>query len=149
MGVDVALVARFLLTGIALLLAFLAVAGWSRRKEAPAAPAFAALVMAMAVYAFGYAGELAQTTVEGASRWLDVEYLALPWAPALWLLGALQHNGIKARVPLLFIIPVITFVGHYTNYHNWFYSGPMELVHRGPFWVLTVHRGPLSLLDNA
>jgi diguanylate cyclase (GGDEF)-like protein len=149
MGIDVVVLVRFLLTGIALLLAFIAAATWSRRKDAPEATVFALLVATMAVYAFGYAGEVVQTTVTSARYWLDVEYLALPWAGGLWVLAACRHNGFKVRTPLLFVIPVITFVGHYTNFRNLFYTAPMTLIHRGPFWVLTVQRGPLSTLDNA
>ena len=149
MDIDVVVLARFLLTGIALLLGFLAAVTWNRRQEAPAAATFALLVGSMAVYSFGYAGEIAQTSVDGALRWLHVEYLALPWAGALWVLAACRHNGLRLRAAFLFVIPVITFVGHYTNFRNLFYTGPMTLVHRGPFWVLTVQRGPLSTLDNA
>jgi diguanylate cyclase (GGDEF)-like protein len=149
MGIHVVVLARFLLTGIALLLAFIAAATWSRRKDAPAATVFAVLVASMAVYAFGYAGEIAQDTIISARHWLDVEYLALPWAGGLWVLAACRHNGLKVRTPLLFVIPAITFAGHYTNYRNLFYTAPMALIQRGPFWVLTVQRGPLSTLDNA
>jgi diguanylate cyclase (GGDEF)-like protein len=149
MGIDRVVLARFLLTGIALLLAFLAATTWNRRKDAPEATIFAILVASMAVYAFGYAGEVAQTTVASAKFWLDVEYLALPWAGALWVLAACRHNGLRGRAPLLFVIPVITFIGHYTNFRNLFYLAPMTLIHRGPFWVLEFQRGPLSILDNA
>jgi diguanylate cyclase (GGDEF)-like protein len=149
MGSEIVVLARFLLTGIALLLAFLATVAWNRRKEVPEAAAFGVLVLSMAVYAFGYAGEVVQTTLAGAVWWLHVEYLALPWAGGLWVLAASRHNGLKVRPALLFIVPLITFVGHYTNYDNLFYNGPMILVHRAPFWVLEVQRGPLSTLDNA
>ena len=149
MAFDPVLLARFLLTGIALLLALLAAATWSRRKDAPAAAIFALLIGLMAVYAFGYAGEVAQTTIAGAQFWLDIEYLALPWAAGLWLLAACRHNGIKVSPELLLLIPMLTFVAHYTNFHHLFYSGPMQLMHRGPFWILVVQRGPLSLLDTA
>ena len=146
---EVVVLARFLLTGIALLLAFLAAVTWSRRREAPGANVFAILIGSMAVYTFGYAGEIAQTTIAGALFWLHVEYLALPWAGALWLLAACRHNGRKVWAPVLFMVPVITFAGHYSNFDNLFYSGPMEMVRRGPFSILTVQRGPLSTLDNA
>lgn len=149
MGPDVVVLARFLLTGVALLLAFLATVTWNRRKETPEATTFAILVFSMAIYAFGYAGELAQTAAEDAQRWLNVEYLALPWAGGLWVLAACRHNGLRVRAPLLFIIPTITFVGYYTNFRNLFYAAPMTMVHRDPFWVLHIQRGPLSTLDNA
>lgn len=80
MGIDVVVLARFLLTGIAVLLAFLAAITWNRRKDAPEATVFAVLVASMAVYTFGYAGEMAQITIPAALGWLHVEYLALPWA---------------------------------------------------------------------
>jgi len=131
------------------LLAFLAAITWSRRKDAPEAATFAVLVASMAIYTFGYAGEVAQTSIEAARHWLDVEYLALPWAGGLWVLAACKHNGLRGRTPLLFIIPVITFIGHYTNFRHLFYTAPMTMVQRGPFSVLTVARGPLSMLDNA
>jgi hypothetical protein len=115
MGIDVVVLSRFLLTGIALLLAFLAAVTWNRRQDAPEATTFAVLVASMAVYSFGYAGELAQTTVAGALHWLDVEYLAVPWAGGLWVLAACKHNGIKGRTPLLFVIPALTFVSHFLN----------------------------------
>ena len=149
MDIDIVVLARFLLTGIALILAFLAAITWNRRKDAPEATTFAILVTSMAVYTFGYAGEIAQTTLAGARHWLDVEYLALPWAGGLWVLAACKHNGLRGRAPLLFLIPVITFIGHYTNYKNLFYNAPMTMTQRGPFAVLTVSRGPLSTLDNA
>jgi diguanylate cyclase (GGDEF)-like protein len=149
MVVDVVVLARFLLTGIALLLAFLAVATWNRRREAPEATTFAMLVAGMAIYAFGYAGEVAQTSLGPAERWLDVEYLALPWTGVLWVTAACRHNGLRSRIPLLLVIPVLTFAGHYTNFWNLFYSSPMTMVERGPFHVLAIHRGPLAVLDNA
>src|ERR1700678_4436205 len=149
MGIDVVVLARFLLTGIALLLAFLAAITWNRRKDAPEAGTFAILVASMAVYTFGYAGEIAQTTTEAAKFWLDVEYLALPWAGGLWVLAACKHNGLRGRTALLFLIPAITFVTHYTNPWRLFYTAPMTMVHRGPFWVMEVSRGPFSMLDNA
>lgn len=149
MGTDVVVLARFLLTGIALVLAFLAVVTWNRRKDAREAGTFALLVGAMAIYAFGYSGEIVQTTVAGATRWLNFEYLVLPWTPALWLLAACQHNGIRVRAPLVFVIPAFVFVGHITNFHHLFYSAPLTIVQRGPFWVLQMPRGPISVLDDA
>ena len=149
MVLNVVVLVRFLLTGVALLLAFLAVVTWSRRREAHEASVFAVLLASMAVYAFGYAGELAQTTVAGATRWLNVEYLALPWAGGLLLLGTCRHNRIKVRAWLLFIIPAITLIGYCTNFQHLFYTAPATMLRRGPFWVMQVERGPLSMLDNA
>lgn len=149
MSPNAVVLVRFLLTGVALLLAFLAVVTWSRRRETPEASAFAVLIACMALYAFGYAGELAQTTVARATQWLNVEYLGLPWAGGLWLLAACRHHRLKVHAWMLFVIPVITFVGYFTNFQHLFYTAPAVMVQRGPFWVMQVERGPLSILDNA
>lgn len=149
MGAEAVAFVRFLLIGISLLLTFFAVITWNRRKDAPGAGPCAILIACMAVYAFGYSGEVAATTLEGARRWLDVEHLVLPWAPALWLMTACQHNGRQIRSWMLFVIPVISFVDHYANFFHSFYTGPMTLVAHPPFWVLEIPRGPVSMLDNA
>lgn len=149
MGPVAVVCVRFLLTGLALLLAFLAAATWSRRRDAPEARIFAALIASMAIYAFGYAGELAQTTVGAAVRWLNVEYLATPWAGGLWVLAACRHNRLKVPAWPLFVIPATTFVTYYTNPGHLFFTAPLRMAQRGPFWVLVVERGPFSVLDNA
>jgi diguanylate cyclase (GGDEF)-like protein len=146
---DVVVLARFLLTGVAILLAVLAAVTWSRRQDAPEASIFALIMASMAIYTFGYAGEIAQTQLASARFWLNVEYLALPWVPGLWLLAVARHNQLRMYRQLFFVIPLITFVGHFTNYRDLFYNAPMSMEQRGPFSVLMVHRGPLSTLDNA
>ncbi|WP_263358095.1 histidine kinase N-terminal 7TM domain-containing diguanylate cyclase [Acidicapsa ligni] len=146
---DVVALVRFLLVGIALLLAFLAVITWSRRKDAPGAGTFSILIGCMAIYALGYSGEVAQTTVANARFWLDIEYLVLPWTPGFWLLAACQYTHRKVRIPLLFIIPSISFVDHYFNFYNSFYNAPFTIRQNGPFYVLEMGRGPVSMLDNA
>jgi hypothetical protein len=146
---DVVVVVRFLLIGVALLLAFMAVVAWNRRKEVSGAGTAGLLIACMSVYAFGYSGEVAQRSVLNARFWLDIEYLALPWAPALWVLTAARHNAKKIPAWPLFVIPTLVFVDHYGNLFNSFYSGPMTLVTHGPFQVLEIPRGPMSMLDNA
>jgi len=147
--IDAVALARFALAVIAISVATLAAVLFNKRRASPAASAFALIGAAMAVYSFGYSGEVAQRTVADAQRWLDIEYLALPWIPGLWLLAAFRQNARRVPVWILFVIPVITFAGHYSNFNHLFYTAPMTIVQRGPFWVLAVSRGPLSELDNA
>jgi diguanylate cyclase (GGDEF)-like protein len=149
MVIDAVALARFALAVVAISMATLAAVLWTRRRATPAATAFALLAAAMATYSFGYSGEVAQSTVADAKLWLDVEYLALPWIPGLWLLAACRQNARRVSRWILFAIPVVTFVGHYSNFRNLFYTAPMTISQRGPFWVLAVSRGPLSELDNA
>lgn len=141
--------AGVLLTTLSLVLVAIAVRTWRRRRMAPEAEIFSLLVLSAAIYCFGYAGEIAQTTLNGAELWLHVEYFGIPWIPALWLLGARLHRGLKSRAMLLFIIPVLTFAGHLTNPLHWLYDRSVTLAFRDPFWVVTVVRGPIAWLNVA
>lgn len=148
MSFNLVLWVQMSLIATSILVGFLAVLTFQRRKEAPEASAFGCLMTAGVIYAFGYAGEVSQTTVQGAHHWLLFEHLALPWMPALWLLSALRHNGRKLPAWILFIIPTIGFIGAFTNpWHGLFWS-EMHMVQHGPFTLLDMRRGPLAILDN-
>lgn len=149
MSLSVVTLVRLFLTTVALLLAVLSVSAWNRRARAPEAPIFALLTLCAAIYCFGYAGEVAQTSLAGAQFWLHVEYFGTPWISALWLLGARKHNGLRSPNGLLFAIPLITFVGHLSNPLHHLYDRSMELVQHGPFWVAAAHRGPIAWLNIA
>ena len=138
---------RVFLTALALILAVMAFFAWKRRRLAPEAPIFALLILSTAIYSFGYAGEMAQTTLDRAWFWLHVEYFGVPWIPALWLLGALRHNNMKSHPGLLFAIPLITFSSQLTNSMHHLYDRSVTLVPRGPFWVVSVERGPIAWLN--
>lgn len=134
---------------VSLLLVLLAAATWRRRKEVKEAAIFAFLLISGAIYTFGYSGEVAQTVTSHALFWLHVEYLGIPWVPGFWILATCRHNSIKVSPVAPFLIPVLTFVGHFTNLKNLFYSGPAMLVYHAPFWVLEIPRGPLYKLYAA
>ena len=148
MNFDVVLWVQIFLIATTLILGVLAVMTFHRRSEAPEASAFGWLVVASAIYVFGYSGEVSQTSLQAAQHWLAFERLALPWLPGLWLLAAFRHNGQRAPAYALFIIPTIGFIAEYTNrWHGLFY-GPMSLVQHGPFFVLEMRRGPIAILCN-
>jgi hypothetical protein len=115
MTVSVVTLVRVFLSVGALVLVFMAAAAWRRRRRAPGAAIVSALMVCAAFYSFGYAEEAAQTSLAGALFWLHVEYLGLPWIPALWVLLARKHNGLRSHLGLLLVIPVITFVGQMSN----------------------------------
>jgi diguanylate cyclase (GGDEF)-like protein len=148
LSLDPVLGIRLLLAALAMFLCLLAAMTWERRAEAPEATSFALLVLGGAIYTFAYSAEVAATTLPQATLWLHVSFLALPFIPALWLLTALQHNGLRFNPVAIFAIPVLCFVAHFTNpWHGLFYTG-IDLVPRGPFWTLSLHRGPFNLLEN-
>lgn len=129
---------------IACLLALLAWMAWRRRQQTQHTAIVVLLLLSATFYSFGYAGEVAQTTLAGAQFWLHVEYLGTPWAPALWAILARKHNGLKGRVWPLLIAPAITFLAEQTNSWHGLYDRHMELVYRAPFWVVKVDRGPIA-----
>lgn len=131
-----------------LVLGVLAVMTFNRRSKAPEASAFGWLVVSAMIYVFGYAGEVSATTLEAAHHWLMFEQIGLPWLPGFWLLAAFRHNGRRAPVTALFIVPVIAFLGEFTNPWLGLFHKSVGLVQRGPFFVLDIHRGPLAILDN-
>lgn len=116
---------------------------------APEAEIFSLLGLSAAIYCFGYAGEVAQTSLQRAEFWLHVEYFGTPWIPALWLLGARQHRNLKNRAALLFVIPLLTFAAHLTNSLHGLYNSSVFLTDHQPFWVVTAVRGPIAWLNVA
>jgi diguanylate cyclase (GGDEF)-like protein len=149
MYISIVLLLRVCLTALSLVLGALALRTWQRRRRAPEAPIVAALIASAAIYCFGYAQELAQTTLAGAASWLQVEYLGVPWIPALWLLGARRHSGLRTHLGWLFAVPVATFVAEQTDSLHWLQAKSMELLRHGPFWVLKLHSGPAAWLNLA
>lgn len=146
MSFDLVTLVRLFLILVALALAVMALLAWQRRRMAPEAPTLALLILSAAIYSFGYAGEVAQTTLTGALFWTHVEYLGIPWIPALWLLGARKQHGLGSRDSLLFAIPLLAFVAQQTTPLQRLFDRSIRLVPRGPFWVMTVVRGPIAWL---
>ncbi|MFS0726834.1 histidine kinase N-terminal 7TM domain-containing protein [Paenibacillus sp. 1P07SE] len=136
-----------LLAGVLLLF----IAYLSFRKHRLAVTRYSGLAMfASAVYAIGYAFELMSPTLEGKRVWLMVEYIGISFIPVFWLLLALHYTGYHTKLkpqltPLLFVIPSLTLLMHYTNdYHHLFYASilppgnpaaPLQLEHGFWFWI--------------
>ncbi len=116
------------------------------RTKAAGAGAFTALALAAAVYAFGYACELASTTLPAMLFWSKVEYLGIAAIPALWIIMAIQYIGkdrwlTRSVYAALFFIPLVTLFLHYTdNYWHLFYHATSVILQ--PFPHLLITRGP-------
>jgi len=138
---------RLVLSAIAGILAIVSGVAWSRRRRAPEARIVSLLVAAAAIYCFGYAQEVAQTSLDSAVFWLHVEYFGIPWIPALWVLLARKHNGLRSDLGLIFPIPLLVFVAQLTNSMHGLYDRAMWMTSRPPFMVVSVDRGPIAWLN--
>lgn len=148
MTLDPLLGARLFFIAASLFLGILAVICYQRRNESHQALTFCFLLVASALYVFGYSGQIAQTTVPQAYRWVLFQGLATPWLYPLWLLIAFQHNRRKVPVPALFVIPAIVFVLRLTDpWHGLFFGSKVMVVH-GPFHILSMSYGPFCILQN-
>ena len=144
-SVSVVELVRTILFAAALMLVCLSWLAWRRRRQAPQARILIGLTLSAAIYSFGYAVEVAQTTRDGAAFWLHVEYLGLPWIPTLWLLMARKHNGIAGRTWTLFVVPVVTLAAQFSNDSYGLYDRRLEWAY-APFCVVQADRGPVAWL---
>jgi diguanylate cyclase (GGDEF)-like protein len=126
------------------MLALLAGMAWRRRQRTQHAVILVPLLLSIAIYSLGYAGEVVQTTLRGAQWWLRLEYLGNPWSPALWVLLARKHNRLKTRIWPMLVVPAITVLAEWSNNWHHLYDLRMELVYRAPFWVVDATRGPIA-----
>ncbi len=87
-----------------------------------------ALALCVSVYLFGYLMIIDNINLQELMFWNQVQYLVLPFIPALWLTVALLYTKtiytLNRRITvLLFFVPVTTFVIRLTNpLHNLFYK---------------------------
>jgi diguanylate cyclase (GGDEF)-like protein/PAS domain S-box-containing protein len=149
MPVKIVTLVQLFLFAVSLGLFVMAALTFTRRRQAPQSGLLVLVMCAEAFYCFGYAQEMAQTTLAGAIFWLRVEYIGIPWIPALWVLLGRRHFGLRGRAVPLSIIPVIVAIAEWTNGMHGLYDRSMMLVARGPFWVVEVHRGPIAWLNLA
>jgi len=89
---------------------------------------FAALILCVSIYLFGYLMIINSSNLEEMIFWNQFQYLGLPFISVLWLMVALIYtktiNFLKSRAVLvLFFVPVITFFIRLTNsWHRLFYT---------------------------
>ncbi len=124
------------------LVVILAINLWLRRPAPGTRPA-AVLLLAIAVWAIGYAYEVFMPTLPAKLFWARMQYPGVGVVPAAWLLFSLQYTGHIRRITprmviLLGIEPVLLVALAWTNeYHH--------LIWRKNALVLY---GNLRLLDN-
>jgi diguanylate cyclase (GGDEF)-like protein len=116
------------------------------KLKTPGVRAFGLLLVASAIYVGGYAMELMSGTLAEVDFWSKVQYLALPFIPAIWVVLSIEYCKIRNKHSrlfyiLLFMIPFITFALRLTSsFQPWYYRN-MELVSNGTFNVLVFDKG--------
>jgi len=147
MTINVVTLVQLFLLLVSLEMAAMATMAWQRRKRASSAWMAFLLLVAGGMYAFGYSQELGQTTLAGTIFWRHVEYLGIPWLPALWLLMVRQHNRMSGWTWLYVSISAVVFAAEMTNDWLGLYASQMHLVPRPPFWRMVEHREPLAWIN--
>ena len=143
MTVKVLLICMLILSGMST--GFLALYGLKHRHDATAR-AFIALMTAISIYSLGYALEVSYTDLAKIKWALRIEYLGVSFLPALWINLTLQYTGArKILTPsfyvLIFIIPLITLVMHYTNDLHHLYYKQLSLNEHGPLALVSITGG--------
>ena len=122
-----------------------------KRRELPISISYGLGMLAGAFYTFGYAFEITSTTLEHIRFWLRIEYIGIPFGATIWIIMVFQYTGREALVrkriiALLLIVPMITFIAHYTNeMHHLFYRS-MSIDMSAGFPLVKLDIGPLYML---
>ncbi|KLU64732.1 putative diguanylate cyclase AdrA [Desulfosporosinus acididurans] len=123
----------------------LLVAIYSFRKRDPATNYFAVFSLSITFYSLGYAMELYSDTLVRMRFWNFVEYIGLPFLPALWLVFTFEYNnkhiGLIEKL-CIFMIPFMTFIFRVTNSLNHFYYLSVKVTSNYYFPVLYIEKGP-------
>ncbi|OFW61890.1 MAG: hypothetical protein A2133_03040 [Actinobacteria bacterium RBG_16_64_13] len=136
--------------------------GWYalRNRVLPGAPAFAAMVPLVTLWAVCGMSELFSDTLQAKLIWANVQYLPIALVPVAWIVMTIDYMGhrrVLSRWPVLAlcVVPLITQVMLWTDaYHHlvratvWLdTSGPYPVVGRtfGPwFWVHSAYSYALA-----
>lgn len=145
----VKIISLYLFIGI-ILLSYLFVYSFSRGKT-NYAKALGTLSLSIEIYLLGYLMEINATQLSEMIFWNHIQYLGIPFFPALWLVVSILYTG-KDHVLkgmgwfLIFIVPVITFIVRSTNaWHGLYYTDisltmnsgtPLMFLSKGPFYTL-------------
>ena len=122
-----------------------------KKRQIPIAISYGLGMLAGAFYTFGYAFEITSSTLEHIRFWLRIEYIGIPFGATIWIIMVLQYTGRqafvrKSIVVLLMIVPMVTFIGHYTNdWHHLFYRSMSIDLSEG-FPLVSLVKGPLYIV---
>ncbi len=118
-----------------------------RFRRTPVARAFIGLAACSALYALGYAFELASGTLGSMLFWNKVQYLGISYIPAFWILVAIRFSGSQGAIPRpvfkgLFALSTLTLLLDLTNSLHRFYYRSVSVDASGSFPVIVLDKGP-------
>lgn len=98
------------------------------------------------IYIFTYMIELHSNSLETALFWNKLQYIVIPVISTLWLITVLLYTGILKKsssriIPLLFIIPAITYITRWTNASHFFYYTGYTFQMYGEAGILEIDKG--------
>ncbi|PWR73971.1 histidine kinase N-terminal 7TM domain-containing protein [Methanospirillum lacunae] len=117
----------------ALITGYLSLYTWKRR-EIRSAKSFSILMGLISVWSLFYGFEVITDDPALHVLFLKLEYLAIPWISGFLILFALEFGGYTKYLTnkllfLIFLIPVIVFIGYFTNdYHHLYYENSTFLL---------------------
>lgn len=136
----------FLLIVTTIIMLIISYFAW-RKGRSKVARCCSILMIAASFYSFGYAFEIANSSLQNVKFWLRIEYIGIPFIAVLWLILVIHYTGYEEYLNkhiyiLLFIIPLVTFVLHYTNdFHHLFYKD-MRMNYKSLFPLVELTKGP-------
>ncbi|MBN2481726.1 MAG: PAS domain-containing protein, partial [Bacteroidales bacterium] len=103
------------------------------------------LLLALTLYAFGYAFELSSNNLQDILFWLKIEYTGISFIPALLILLALQltdrgHFITAGMLILLLSLSSVTLILHYSNLGQFFYRD-LRINSNGTFTLAAFSKG--------
>jgi diguanylate cyclase (GGDEF)-like protein len=137
--------ALFAISSVMAVFAFLSA---SRGRMTAAGLPLSLLLVALAVYSGGYAGELLSGTLTAKLIWNTVQYLGISFLPALWILFTARYVNVqrlnrKPAIAILAAISLTTLFGALTDRILHLRYSSVWVDFSGPIGVLGFTRGPL------
>ncbi len=132
-------------------MASLAILGIARRNVTGASH-FVFLCMAGFFYAFGSIFEIRSDSAREMFRWLSIEYLGVTIVGPAWMNVALRLGGNLPRRGrrlgrLAYIPSAIFYTLFFTNESHHLFYASFSMVHRGPFSIALIQKGPWYLIN--
>lgn len=145
-------ISLYLFLGI-MLLSYLFVYSFSRGKS-NYAKALGTLSLSIEIYLLGYLMEINATQLSEMIYWNQIQYLGIPFFPALWLVVSILYTGREHVLNafgwfLIFIVPVITFIARATNDLHGLYYTEISLTVSSGTPLMFLSKGPLYVLQMA
>ena len=117
-----------------------------KRKHTKKVFQFPLLMIAAAVYSFGYAFQLDTKSYSEILFWTKIQYLGIPFLPFFWFIFALYFTGYERwitvkRVVILLIIPLITFILALTMGKHSLYYISFSTIDSIPLGVISIQKG--------